>query len=126
MTEHSNPAAGSMMEELSEPALLQVAGYFQALSEPTRLRILNLLRAQERNVGELATLCGFSAANVSRHLALLLHHGLVERESRGTSAYYRIADPAVYALCDLVCGQLAGHVQRQASTRAAFLPKTTT
>lgn len=112
------------METLPEPALEQVAAYFQTLSEPTRLRILNLLRAQERNVGELALLCGYSAANVSRHLSQLLLHGLVARESRGTSVYYRIADAAVYALCELVCGQLARQSERQASARAAFLPKT--
>ena len=51
-----------------------------------------LLRDGERNVGELAQLCGYTAANISRHLALLTKHGLVARESRGTSVYYRIAD----------------------------------
>ena len=42
------------MEGLPPEALEQVAAYFQALSEPTRLQILNLLRQQEHNVGELA------------------------------------------------------------------------
>src|SRR4029079_7179327 len=71
------------MEGLPPEALDQVAAYFQGLSEPTRLQILNLLRSGERNVGELAQLCGFTAANVSRHLSQLTQHGLVERESRG-------------------------------------------
>ncbi|MCV2369643.1 ArsR/SmtB family transcription factor [Roseateles oligotrophus] len=109
------------MEDLPQEALLQVAAYFQALSEPTRLQILNLLRTQERKVGELADLCGFSAANVSRHLSVLQQHGLVARESRGTSAFYRIADPAVYQLCDLVCGSIGRQAQQQAQQRAAFL-----
>jgi DNA-binding IclR family transcriptional regulator len=47
--------------------------------------VLNLLRKQERNVGELAGLCGFTAANISRHLALMTQHGFVVREIRGTS-----------------------------------------
>ena len=81
------------MEGLPNEALVQVAAYFQALSEPTRLQVLNLLRQKERNVGELAQLCGSSSANISRHLALLAQHGLVARETRGTSVYYRIADP---------------------------------
>ena len=81
------------MEQLPEGALIEVAAYFQVLAEPTRLQILNILRSGERNVGELAQMCGFTAANVSRHLALMTQQGLVERESRGTSAYYRIADP---------------------------------
>ena len=108
------------MQDLPPEALLQVAAYFQALSEPTRLRILNLLRDGERNVGDLALQCGFTAANVSRHLAMLTQHGLVVREGRGTSVYYRIADASVYALCDLVCGNIARKFERSALESAAF------
>jgi len=108
------------MEGLSNEALVQVAAYFQALSEPTRLQILNLLREKERNVGELAQLCGYTSANISRHLTLLTQHGLVVRESRGNSAYYSIADASVYQLCDLVCGNIARELQRTAAKRAAF------
>ncbi len=108
------------MEGLPDEALKQVAAYFQALSEPTRLQILNLLREKERNVGELAQLCGYTSANVSRHLTLLTQHGLVARESRGNSAYYRIADRAVYQLCDLVCGNIARQMDRAAGGRAMF------
>ena len=108
------------MEGLPNEALAQVAAYFQALSEPTRLQVLNFLRGQERSVGELAQLCGSSPANISRHLALLTQHGLVMREARGNSAYYRIADPSVYALCDLVCGNIARRFERTAAARAAF------
>ena len=108
------------MEGLSNEALVQVASYFQALSEPTRLQILNFLRPQQRSVGEIARLCGSSSANVSRHLALLTQHGLVAREARGNSAYYRIADASIYALCDMVCGNIARQLERTAPERAAF------
>lgn len=111
------------MKNLPPEALLDVAAYFQALSEPTRLQILNLLREQERNVGELAQLCGFTAANVSRHLTLLTKHGLVARESRGTSVYYRIADESVYALCDLVCGSIARQWEKAQASRQMFAIK---
>ena len=109
------------MENLPDEALAQVAAYFQALSEPTRLQILNLLRQDERSVGDLAQLCGYSSANISRHLALLTQHGLVRRESRGNSAIYSIADASVYALCDLVCGNIARQFERTALGRAAFV-----
>ncbi|MBS0314538.1 MAG: winged helix-turn-helix transcriptional regulator [Burkholderiales bacterium] len=108
------------MQSLPPEALTQVAAYFQALSEPTRLQILNLLREKARNVGELATLCECSAANISRHLSLLTQHGLVARESRGNSAYYSIADASIYALCDLVCGNIARQFERTAAERAPF------
>ncbi len=115
----SNPPC-PFMQDLPPEALAQVAAYFQALSEPTRLQILNLLRQGERSVGELAQLCGFSAANVSRHLTLLTQHGLVKREPRGNSAIYSIADPSVYALCDLVCGSIARRFEKLAAGQAAF------
>lgn len=109
------------MKGLPPEALEQVASYFQALSEPTRLRILNFLREGERSAGELAQLCGYTGANISRHMSLLTARGLVAREARGTSVYFRIADPAIYELCDLVCGSIARQYERVASEQAAFL-----
>ena len=112
----------SPMKQLPEGALVEVAAYFQVLAEPTRLQILNILRSGERNVGELAQMCGFTAANVSRHLALMTQQGLVERQSRGTSAYYRIADSSIFELCDLVCGNIARRYEQASSDRAVFTP----
>ncbi|MGM9514034.1 ArsR/SmtB family transcription factor [Roseateles sp. DB2] len=109
------------MRDLPDAALAQVAGFFQMLAEPSRLRVLNLLREQPQCVGDLARACSSSAANISRHLAQLQRHGLVHREGRGTSVYYRIADPSVYVLCDLVCGQLARQHARIAELQARFL-----
>lgn len=108
------------MNQLSPEALDQVALYFQALSEPIRLRLLNLLREGPRSVGELAEACGSSVANVSRHLALLARHGLLERQAQGTSAYYAIADPAVYELCNVVCDTIARRLDRSVATRSAL------
>ncbi|MEY4439245.1 MAG: hypothetical protein RIQ36_709 [Pseudomonadota bacterium] len=108
------------MTQLPEQAIDRVANYFQALAEPTRLRILNLLREAERNVGELAEACGYTAANMSRHLAVLMQQGFVKREGRGTSVYYQIADPTIYALCDLVCDRISQQHKAQAwPTKAA-------
>lgn len=115
-----SPACAPQMAQMPPEAIAEVATYFQALSEPTRLQILNWLRQGERNVGELAQLCGFTAANISRHLAVLMQQGLVAREGRGTSVFYRIADDSVYALCDLVCGNIARRFERGAARRQAF------
>jgi len=100
------------MKGLDDRALVHVAEYFRALSEPLRLKILNSLGDKARNVGELTELLDCSQANVSKHLATLTRLGFVERTTQGTSAYYRIADPRVHQVCDLVCGQMA---QRYAS-----------
>lgn len=108
------------MKDLPPQALEQIAAYFQALSEPTRLKILNLLRDSERNVGELAQLSGYSPANVSRHLSYLAQHGIVRRESRGASVFYTVTDPSIYALCDLVCENIARQYALASSARALF------
>lgn len=114
-------AASPEMHGLPPEALAQVAEFFQALAEPARLRLLNQLREGERKVGELAELAGSTPANVSRHMALLQSRGLVTRESRGNCVFYAIADPAIYQLCDLVCGTVARqHSTQQARSRAAF------
>lgn len=110
------------MQDLPPEALEQVAAYFQALSEPTRLQILNLLRDGEHNVGELAQACGYTSANISRHLAFLMQHGLVARQGRGTAVYYRIADDTVYALCDIVCGAIAKQHHRRSEGLQLFRP----
>ena len=101
------------MANLPDQALEQVAHYFQALAEPTRLKIINELRDGERNVGELAQVCACTLANVSKHLSLLAKNGLVARQSRGTSVYYRISDESIYALCDLVCGNILRQLEKQ-------------
>lgn len=57
---------------------------FQSLSDPTRLRILTLLRAMELSVGELAQVLGQSQPRVSRHVKILIDVGLLERRKEGS------------------------------------------
>jgi DNA-binding transcriptional ArsR family regulator len=108
------------MKDLPDQALKAISAYFQVLAEPTRLKILNLLRDQPRHVSELAELSGFSAANVSRHLTQLAQQGLVVRETRGQNVYYQVADPSIYQLCDLVCGHIAKRYERSAHEANLF------
>ena len=103
------------MKGLDERALEQIAGYFRALAEPTRLGLLNALRDGELSVGELTRVAGCTQANVSKHLSLLAKDGFVVRRCAGTSVYYQISDPDIYRLCDLVCGQIARRLAAQDS-----------
>jgi DNA-binding transcriptional ArsR family regulator len=102
---------------LSEQALKLVAARFQVLGDPNRLRILNTLMAGEHGVGELVVTTGLEQSNVSRHLAVLRREGLVERESEGNRAVYRISEPSIVELCEIVCGGIAG---RLSETLEAF------
>jgi ArsR family transcriptional regulator len=60
------------------------AEIFRSLADPTRLRILNLLRAMELSVGELAQVLGQSQPRVSRHVRILIESGLAERRKEGS------------------------------------------
>jgi len=57
---------------------------FAALADPTRMRILTLLRAMELSVGELAQVLGQSQPRVSRHVKILIDAGLAERRKEGS------------------------------------------
>lgn len=62
----------------------------RAAGEPTRLRILALLRREELSVMELAQVLGQSQPRVSRHLKLLTEAGIVERFPDGSWVFYRL------------------------------------
>lgn len=90
--------------------LEEVARRFALLGDPTRLRLLRSLHEEgELSVGSLAAVTGIGRVNVSQHLNRLALAGLVARRREGTTVHYRIADPTLDALCDLVC---AGVVER--------------
>jgi len=81
-----------------------IAERFRVLGEPTRIRLLDSLRAGSATVGELQRATGCSQQNVSKHLAVLLRAGLVSRSREGTFARYAISDESVFELCEQVCG----------------------
>jgi ArsR family transcriptional regulator len=98
---------------LSPAVLGLVAQRFQALGEPARLGILQSLRQGERTVTEVAAATGLGQANLSKHLQLLHRVGFVERRKDGLYVHYRLADPDVFRLCDIMCGRLAAEVRRR-------------
>lgn len=67
---------------------------FRSLADPTRLRILALLRAMELSVGELAQVLGQSQPRVSRHVKILIDAGLAERRKEGSWVFLSLADAA--------------------------------
>src|SRR5439155_15801785 len=69
-----------------------IADRFHALAEPTRIKLLDRLREGEATGLELTALVGTTQQNVSKHLSLLQHAGIVARRKEGNYVYYRIAD----------------------------------
>jgi ArsR family transcriptional regulator len=93
-----------MQHPLGPDAAELIARRFRALSDPTRLRILDFLREREEApVGEISATLGGSQQNISKHLAALHAEGFIARRKQGTSTRYRIADPTVLELCEQVC-----------------------
>lgn len=89
-----------------------IAQRFAALGDPIRVRLLDALRRRgEASVGELADELGAGYANVAKHLTLLNQRGILGRSKQGTRAVYRIADPSVLELCEVVCGALASQLR---------------
>ena len=82
----------------------RLAAQFKALSDPTRLAIVNqLASAEECCVCNLEPL-GLSQPTISHHLKILREAGLVESTRRGTWAYYRLVPEAVQALAFSLAG----------------------
>lgn len=99
---------------LSSEALHLVANRFRVLGEPMRLLLLQHLMEGEKNVTELVDLSGSTQANVSKHLSLLLHHGMVYKRREGNNIYYKIADSSIFDLCHIVCGGLEKEYRQRA------------
>jgi len=100
---------------LTEDALLLVAQRFAVLAEPMRLRLIQALFDGERNVTDLVAATGGTQANVSRHLQTLITAHILARRKAGLQVFYRVADPTIPKLCELVCGSLGKTLNRQAA-----------
>lgn len=94
-----------------------VAKYFRALGDPTRVRILALLRERECSVGELVATLGAAQPRVSNHLACLRWCGFVAARREHRTVYYRLADERVSALLDVGHALLADNAEHVAACR---------
>jgi DNA-binding transcriptional ArsR family regulator len=83
------------------------AKIFYALSDPTRIEILEFLRDGEKCVCQIVPHLGLIQPVVSRHLKILKDAGVVLYRKDGTRRLYTITDPAIYQILDSVTPQLA-------------------
>lgn len=89
---------------LSEDEAAATATLFKALSDPHRVRIVNMLSNSDEAicVCDLTEPMGLSQPTVSHHLKKLLAAGLIHREQRGTWSYYSLNTDAMAQLRDVV------------------------
>jgi DNA-binding transcriptional ArsR family regulator len=112
------PKARKKAPVLSNEMLELVAARFRVLGEPSRLKLVRTLEAGETNVTALVQQTGLTQANASRHLQTLTDAGILGRRKEGLNVIYFIADPDIFALCDLVCGGLERRHARHARVLA--------
>jgi DNA-binding transcriptional ArsR family regulator len=93
----------------------RIAERFRVLGEPMRIRLLDVLRNGEATVKDLQVETGATQQNVSKHLNVLLSAGMVGRRREGNFAFYSIADPMVFSLCEEVCGGLRRNLEKLGS-----------
>ena len=87
------------------------------LGHPKRLRILDLLAEGEKSSGELLRALGISKVNLSQHLAVMRHAGLIESRQRGREAFHKLAFSEIKDACRLTREVLA--VRLNLNTRLA-------
>jgi ArsR family transcriptional regulator, arsenate/arsenite/antimonite-responsive transcriptional repressor len=83
----------------------QLAGALKAIADPSRLRLLSLIQSQpdhEACVCHLTEPLGLTQPTVSHHLKVLLAAGLVEREQRGSWAFFRVRSEPLAAIRELL------------------------
>lgn len=84
-----------MKSLLPKEAYDKNAHIFKILAHPKRLQILSLLIIKELKVEEIRKVINIPKANLSQHLALLRHNGLVRARREGLNFYYKIADKGI-------------------------------
>jgi len=103
-------------QQPTEPDL--VAKYFKVLSDPARVRVLELLHeGGEMSVGELTLKLRLGRTNLSNHLACLRWCGFVRTRREHRTVHYRVADPRVSELLALGRALLADNAEHVAACR---------
>ena len=90
-----------LRQAISPEEAEHLAAAMKVLADPARLRLLSLIEAQperEACVCHLTAPLGLSQPTVSHHLKVLLDAGLLDREQRGSWAYYRVVEDGLAAI----------------------------
>jgi ArsR family transcriptional regulator len=83
----------------------------KALAHPARLEILELLSGNSRSASELVATLETSKANLSKHINLLVHAGIVEAKRKGRQISYRLKHPEIHKACKIMRSILYQHLK---------------
>ena len=92
-----------MKSPLTDKTIFEMqAELCKTLTNPKRIEILNALKNEEKTVTVLVEALGASKANVSQHLAVMRHRGILSTRREGANIYYRVSNPKVIEACALM------------------------
>jgi ArsR family transcriptional regulator len=78
------------------------ASLFQALSHPTRIAIVEVLREGEHSAGSIQEHLGIEQANLSQHLAILRSRQIVVNRKEGNQVFYSLRSPVLLEVFDIM------------------------
>ncbi|CAN5361182.1 hypothetical protein BH11ARM1_BH11ARM1_07200 [soil metagenome] len=87
---------------MDEETHARVCDLFSALSNPTRLRITEILIDQTMSVGDVASTLNISLSGASQHLSQLARAGVLTSEMSGTTKTYRVRGPRIGRILGLI------------------------
>ncbi len=77
------------------------AEFFRTLAHPARIRVLELLRDDDRTVGELIPEVGIEASHLSQQLGIMRRANLVQSRKDGATVVYSVNNPMIFELLDV-------------------------
>jgi ArsR family transcriptional regulator len=98
-------------ESMEERILELKAEVLKALAQPTRLKILELLRNGERCICEIVPAINGEQSNISRHISLMQKSHLVTTRKDGVKVMVKVSDPKIFEILDSVSLLLKKQIQ---------------
>ncbi len=96
----------SSIKHIKKEAEIKVSRLFKTIADPTRLKIIYMLKNQELNVSKIVEALNMEQSAVSHQLKVLRDINFVSYEKRGKEVYYKLADEHVY----MIINQAYDHV----------------
>jgi DNA-binding transcriptional ArsR family regulator len=99
--------------DMEERAIYLKSEVLKAMAQPTRLKILELLRNGERCICEIVPAINGEQSNISRHISLMQKSHLITTRKDGVKVMVKVRDPRVFEILDTVGFFLKTQMQEQ-------------
>lgn len=92
----------------------------KAMGHPIRLEIVEQLNHAEMSAAALIEALDTSKANLSKHMAQLMHAGIVDQRRNGRQVFYRLTHPEIHKACSIIRSILFRRLKRDEKLVAAI------